>query len=81
MRCSLIIAEMLPEIMKLPRSERFKLAQLLLEDLASEELNEPFRNGQVFPIHTPTYSPTAASELAQVLAQLNGVDCFCQSLV
>lgn len=66
---TMLIAEILPEAMKLPRHERFRLAQLLLEDLTAEELTEHFRDGQVFPIYTPTYAPDAACVLARALAQ------------
>jgi len=68
----MLIAEILPEAMKLPRHERFRLAQLLLEDLATEEIIEQFQVGQVFPIYTPTYAPDAAGELARMLAQEAG---------
>ncbi len=68
----MLIAEILPEAMQLPRHERFRLAQLLLENLAAEELTEHFRDGQVFPIYTPTYAPDSAGDLARVLAQVGG---------
>ena len=64
-----MIAELLPVLMKLSRLERFRLAQILLEDLASEEIAGQFRDGQIFPIDTPTYAPRAASALARVLEQ------------
>lgn len=60
-------AELLPEVRALSRGEKFQLAQLLLEDLASEEAPLAFKAGQVYPIYTPTYSPAAAAQLAQVL--------------
>ena len=61
-------AEILPEIQALSRSEKFHLAQLLLADLAKEEM-PVFKEGQVYPIHTPPYSPGAAAQLAQVLEE------------
>ena len=65
----MLIAEILPEAMKLPRQERFRLARILLEELATEELTGQFRDGQVFPIYTPAYAPGAAGELARVLTR------------
>jgi hypothetical protein len=63
------IAEIMPEVRTLTRSEKFQLAQLLLQDLASEEPAAMFKEGQVYPIYTPAYSPAAAAQLAQVLKQ------------
>lgn len=63
------IAEIIPAVRALSRREKFNLAQMLLEDLASEELSAVFPKGHVFPIHTPDYSPNAASQLAQVLKE------------
>jgi len=65
----MLIADILPEARKLPRQERFRLAQMLLEELATEEISGLFEDGQVFAIHTPSYAPEAASELARVLAK------------
>jgi len=65
----MLIDEILPEAMKLSRYERFRLAQILLEELDTEEITERFQDGQVFPVYTPAYAPGAAGELARVLAQ------------
>lgn len=51
------IAEIIPGIRALSRSEKFQLAQLLLAELAREELPELFKDGQVYPIYTPEYAP------------------------
>ena len=61
------IAEIIPEVRALSRGEKFQLAQMLLEDLASEDPPLIFKVGQVFPIYTPPYAPAAAAQLAQVL--------------
>jgi hypothetical protein len=66
---SMSIAEIIPAVRALSRGEKFRLAQLLLEDLATEELPELFKEGQVYPIYTPTYAPAAAAQLAQVLRE------------
>jgi hypothetical protein len=59
--------EIIPEVRALSRSEKFQLARMLLEDLASEETPAVFKDGQVYPIYTPAYAPGAAAQLAQVL--------------
>lgn len=61
------IAEIIPAVRALSRSEKFQLAQLLLEDLASEDPLAVFKAGQVYPIYTPEYAPEAAAQLAAVL--------------
>ena len=61
------IAEIIPAVRALSRGEKFQLAQILLEDLASEELPTIFKEGQVYPIYTPEYAPDAAAQLAKVL--------------
>ena len=66
---SISIAEIIPAIRALSRDEKFQLAQLLLEDLASEELPAMFKEGQVYPIYTPEYAPGAAAQLARVLKE------------
>jgi hypothetical protein len=60
-------AEIIPEVRALSRGEKFQLAQLLLADLANEDATLVFKAGQVYPIYTPAYAPTAAAQLAQVL--------------
>ena len=63
------IAEIIPAVRALSRSEKFNLAQMLLEDLAREELPATFGVGHVFPIYTPEYAPGAAAQLAQALVE------------
>ena len=63
------ITEIIPAVRALSRSERFRIAQMLLEDLAGEELPAAFKEGHVFPIYTPEYAPNAASQLAQALLE------------
>jgi hypothetical protein len=63
------IAEIIPAVQALSRGEKFHLAQILLEDLAREELPTVFRAGQIYPIYTPEYAPGAAAQLAQLLGQ------------
>jgi hypothetical protein len=61
------IAEILPAVRTLPRSEKFMLARILLDDLAGEELLSMFKDGQEFPIYTPEFAPDAAATLARLL--------------
>jgi hypothetical protein len=63
------IAEILPAVRALPRSEKFRLARLLLEDLAAEELLSSLKQGQEFPIYTPEVAPGAAAQLATLLEE------------
>lgn len=63
------IAEIIPAVRALSRSEKFNLAQLLLEDLASEELPTVFKEGHVYPIYTPEFAPGATAQLAQALKE------------
>jgi hypothetical protein len=63
------IAEIIPAVQALSRSEKFHLAHLLLEDLAKEELPTVFKEGQIYPIYTPEYAPGAAAQLAQALLE------------
>ncbi|MBI2806466.1 MAG: hypothetical protein HYX68_15910 [Planctomycetes bacterium] len=62
------IAEIIPAVQALNRSEKFRLAQMLLEDLAHDE-QIVFKEGQKYPIYTPEYAPDAAAQLAQLLRE------------
>jgi hypothetical protein len=64
---SMSIAEIIPAVRALSRSEKFQLAQLLLQDLAGEELPAMFKEGQVYPIFTPEHAPGVAAQLAQLI--------------
>lgn len=63
------MAEIIPAVRALSRPEKLQLAQLLLEDLGSEELKAMFKEGQVYPIYTPDYASEAAAQLAKVLKE------------
>lgn len=47
------ITEIISAVRALPRSEKFRLVRLLLDDLAEEELLSGLKQGQEFPIYTP----------------------------
>jgi hypothetical protein len=61
------MAEIIPVVLALSRSEKFQIAQMLLDDLAKEDLPLAFPEGHVFPIHTPQYAPDSAAQLATAL--------------
>ena len=63
------IAEIIHAVRALLRSEKCQIAQMLLGDLAKEELLAAFTEGHVFPIYTPGYAPDAAAQLAQALME------------
>ena len=63
------IGEIISAVRALSLSEKLRLAQMLLEDLATEELPAMFKEGQVYPIYTPEYAPAAAAQLAQLLME------------
>jgi hypothetical protein len=63
------IAEILSAARSLPRSEKFRLVRLLLDDLAAEELLSGIKQGQEFPIYTPEFVPEAAAQLATLLQE------------
>ena len=63
------MAEIIPAVLALPRSEKLRLAQLLLADLAGEEFLSGIQQGQEFPIYTPAFTPGAAAQLATLLEE------------
>jgi hypothetical protein len=63
------MAEIIPAVRALSRSEKFQIARMLLDDLAKEEPPPAFPEGHVFPIHTPEYAPDAAAQLAKHAAE------------
>jgi hypothetical protein len=63
------ITEIIPVVRALPRSEKFQLARLLLDDLAGEELLSGIKQGQEFRIETPEFAPGAAAQLASLLEE------------
>jgi hypothetical protein len=63
------IAEIIPAVRALPRSEKFRLVRLLLDDLAGEELLATLEQGQECPIYTPQFAPGAAALQATVLEE------------
>jgi hypothetical protein len=61
------LAEIMPAVEGLSRSEKYELARLLIDGLAKEDLSPGFQEGHAYPIYTPEYAPGAASQLAQLL--------------
>jgi hypothetical protein len=63
------ITEIIPAVRALPRSEKYRLARLLLDDLAQEDLLSGLKQGQEFPIYTPEFAPESAAQLAILLKE------------
>lgn len=63
------ITELIPAMRALPRSEKFRLVRLLLDDLAGEELLSGLEPGQTFPRYTPEFAPGAAAQIATLLEE------------
>ncbi len=63
------IAEIIPAVRALSRDETFRLARLLLDDLAGDDLLSGIKQGQEFPLHTPEFAPGAAAQLAALLEE------------
>ena len=61
------ITELIPAVRALPRSDKFRPARLLLDDLAGEDLLSEIKQGQDFPVYTPEFAPEAAAQLAGLL--------------
>lgn len=68
-RAAMSITEIIPAVRALPRSEKLRLARLLLDDLAGEELLSMLKQGQECPIYTPEFAPGAAAQLARLLEE------------
>ena len=75
------IAEIIPAVRALSRSEKFRIAQVLLDDLAREVLSAVYKEGHVYPIYTPEYAPDAAAQLAQALMEGGTSSCALSSSV
>jgi hypothetical protein len=63
------ITEIIPVVRALPRSEKFRLVRLLLDDLAEEEPLSRLKQGLEFPIYTPEFAPGVAAQLATLLKE------------
>ncbi len=61
------MAEIIPAVRALSRSEKFQIARMLLDDLARDDSSPAFPEGHLFPIYTPQYAPDAAAQLAKAL--------------
>jgi len=61
------LTELLPSVHALPRSDKFRLMQALIAELAGEETGAA---QQVAPIEYPVWSPYDAHDAAATLLQL-----------
>jgi hypothetical protein len=62
------LTELLPSLHALPRSEKWRLIQLMVADLAREEDAIPIEDGQAYPIWSPHDAFEAAETLLKALA-------------
>ena len=60
------IAQVMPAIESLSRSDQLQLVRLLIDRLADEDLLR-LTEGKVFRINTPEFSADAASQLSRIL--------------
>lgn len=65
------VTELLPNLQKLSRADKFLVMQFLVADLSKgegiENLSEPFQAGAVYPVWSPYDSHRAAHQLMQLL--------------
>ncbi len=67
------VTELLPNLQKLSRADKFLVMQFLVADLSKEEgienLSDSFQNGAVYPVWSPYDSHQAAQQLMQLLEE------------
>ncbi|BBC26046.1 hypothetical protein [Pseudanabaena sp. ABRG5-3] len=67
------VTELLPNLQKLSRADKFLVMQFLVADLSKEEgienLSESFQNNAVYPVWSPYDSHQAAHQLMQLLEE------------
>jgi hypothetical protein len=63
------LAELMPELQKLPRDDKFAVIQLLVSDLTRQQGVELLQNGGCYAVWTPLDAFDAAKSLQQMLDQ------------
>jgi hypothetical protein len=63
------IAELMPALRDLPRSEKFRLVQLLVAELAREDMASILGGETTWPIWTPPPAVEAAEGLLRALEE------------
>jgi hypothetical protein len=65
------LKEMLPSVRTLPRTDKLRLMQFLVAELAQEGSEPSLTAGGIYPIYTPQGIPDSAAEtLAHYLKQM-----------
>ena len=62
------LTELLPTLAELPRAEKFRLVQFLVEDLARDDRTPALEAGTAYPVWTPLDASEAAATLTNLLA-------------
>ena len=63
------LTELMPTLAELPRAEKFRLVQFLVEDLARDEGAPALVAGAEYPVWTPLDASEAAVTLTNLLAE------------
>lgn len=63
------LTELIPSIQNLNRSEKIKLLQIIVNELAQEEQNQNLIHQENYPIYSPLNAFEAADTLLQVLEE------------
>ena len=63
------LSELLPTLHALPRPEKWRLIQLMVADLASEEEMSRIEDGGAYPIWSPYHAFDAANALLKALVE------------
>ena len=66
------LADLLPALHELPRSDKFRAVQFLTNDLAHEERDGGLVPGAEYPLWSPYDANSAATTLTQFLRDSNG---------
>lgn len=63
------LAELLPDVQSLSRTDKLRLIQFLAQDLAQGEGNVGLKAGQSYPVWSPCQAFEAAAVLMQALEE------------
>jgi hypothetical protein len=62
----MVLSELIAELHKLDRADKFRVVQILVSDLATEDISPPRLEG-IYPIYTPLGNEAAAEVLLEML--------------
>jgi hypothetical protein len=69
----MVLSELIAELHKLDRAEKFRVVQILVNELATEEASLPRLEG-VYPVYTPLGNEVAAQVLYEMLQAADAED-------